>query len=558
MDGILSRKMANVLWGSKQSYKLGPAAIREVKAIIHSLQTEEWKIFISQMIPRDHHFESFGDASFIGGGAYSASLDYWFRVVWSKHIVAGTKLKPSDASYIHINVLECLVSFLQAVALVVTIESSALSAPIRDLFPNGIPAFPVLRCHTDTTATVSWVHDTWTTSPLAQALVALYGQLLKRSTLVCHTVHIPGDGNVLADWISRPNSLSHERLFLQTSQKYPWMNALRNFQPIDLAVGNTVKGKPIKAATIGNYLRDTATLLENFCGRDPRYTNRSDNELALPLRAVLNECKRHENMPHRVDPYTIEMHTTLVARNTATTAHMDGLHRAMEDWFNLSTYLGFRLREWAQEDDYRRLASGGEIAPNGTKRAFTLDDIRLFDSGTRPVSIAEFIENFDAVARSNVKFSWQKNHDHGEEKLLSSTPRNPSRDALRSLHNIVSRFARIVGLDKTDIPLAVYKGSFGEKFFIHSKVIASTLRTLAKKTYNLTDRDLQRHYKYTSHSLRAGAAVILHAAGINAIQIKFLLRWRSDSFSFTFAMLHTFRSNKTGQLTNMPRLLSLK
>ncbi|CAJ1943969.1 unnamed protein product, partial [Cylindrotheca closterium] len=102
--------------------------------------------------------------------------------------------------------------------------------------------------------------------------------------------------------------------------------------------------------------------------------------------------------------------------------------------------------------------------------------------------------------------------------------------ALRSLHNIVSRFARIVGLDKTDIPLAVYKGSFGEKFFIHSKVIASTLWTLAKKTYNLTDRDLQRHHKYTSHSLRAGAAVILHAAGINAIQIKFLLRWRSDSF----------------------------
>ncbi|CAJ1933001.1 unnamed protein product [Cylindrotheca closterium] len=136
----------------------------------------------------------------------------------------------------------------------------------------------------------------------------------------------------------------------------------------------------------------------------------------------------------------------------------------------------------------------------------------------------------------NVKFSWQKNH--GEEKLLSSNPRNPSRDALRSLHNIVSRFARIVGLDKTDIPLAVYKGSFGEKFFIHSKVIASTLRTLAKKTYNLTDRNLQQHYKCTFHSLhagasvilQAGAAVILHAAGINAIQIKFLLCWRSNSF----------------------------
>ncbi|CAJ1935766.1 unnamed protein product [Cylindrotheca closterium] len=116
------------------------------------------------------------------------------------------------------------------------------------------------------------------------------------------------------------------------------------------------------------------------------------------------------------------MHTTLVALNAATNAHMDGLHCAMEDWFNLSTYLGFCLREWAQEDDYRRLASGGEIAPNGTKRAFTLDDIRLFDSGNCPVLIAAFIENFDAVARSNVKFSWQKNHDHGKENCFPAIP----------------------------------------------------------------------------------------------------------------------------------------
>ncbi|CAJ1950380.1 unnamed protein product [Cylindrotheca closterium] len=518
MDGILSRKMANVLWGSKQSYKLGPAAIREVKAIIHSLRTEEWKIFIPQMIPRDHHFESFGDASFIGGGAYSTSLDYWFRVVWSKQIVAGTKLKPSDASYIHINVLECLVSFLQAVALVVTMESSALSDPIHDLFPHGIPAFPVLRCRTDNTATVSWINDTRTTNITEVSL----DERLAQFPAQCRT-HLRSQIRAVMQLESGPTKStrvlgtirSHRIHFLRFLRRRNWppmdlllesvshdarTHLLAAFA-VDLAVGNTVKGKPIKAATIGNYLRDTATLLENFCGRDPRYTNRSDNELALPLRAVLNECKRHKNMPHRVDPYTIEMHTTLVALNSATTAHLDGLHRAMEDWFNLSTYLGFRLREWAQEDDYRRLASGGKIAPNGTKRAFTLDDIRLFDSGNRPVSIAEFIENFDAVARSNVKFSWQKNHDHGEEKLLSSNPRNPTRDALRSLHNIVSQFARIVGLDKIDIPLAVYKGSFGEKFFIHSKVIASTLRTLAKKTYNLTDRDLQQHYKYTSHSL---------------------------------------------------------
>ncbi|CAJ1965844.1 unnamed protein product [Cylindrotheca closterium] len=442
MDGILSRKMAKVLWGSKHSYKLGPAAIREVNAIIHSLRTEEWKIFIPQMIPRDHHFESFGDASFIGGGAYSTSLDYWFRVVWSKQIVASTKLKPSDASYIHINVLECLVSFLQAVALVITIESSALSAPIHITevsLDERLAQFPA-QCRTHLRSQIRAVMQL-ESGPTKSTRVL--------GTIRSHRIHF-------LRFLRRLNWPQMD-LLLESVSHDARTHLLAAFA-VDLAVGNTVTGKPIKAATIGNYLRDTATLLENFCGRDPRYTNRADHDLALPIQAVLNECKRHENMPHRVDPYTIEMHTTLVALTATTNAHMDGLHCAMEDWFNLSTYLGFAFAN----GPYRRLASGGEIAPNGTKHAFTLDDIRLFDSGNRPVSIAEFIQNFDAVARSNVKFSWQKNHDHGEEKLLSSNPRNPSRDALRSLHNIVSRFARIVGLDKTDIPLAVYKGSIGE------------------------------------------------------------------------------------------------
>ncbi|CAJ1944849.1 unnamed protein product [Cylindrotheca closterium] len=99
------------------------------------------------------------------------------------------------------------------------------------------------------------------------------------------------------------------------------------------------------------------------------------------------------------------MHTTLVALNAATNAHMDGLHCAMEAWFNLSTYLGFRLCEWAQEDDYRCLASGGKIAPNGTKRAFTLNDIRLFDSSNHPVSIRVIIL-FRLLSLSRILMPW--------------------------------------------------------------------------------------------------------------------------------------------------------
>ena len=78
------------------------------------------------------------------------------------------------------NTLEFLVALLQLVAIVVMLEDRDLSAKVRQAFPNGLPAFPVLRNRTDNTATETWISDARTTSPLVRALVDLYGQLLKR------------------------------------------------------------------------------------------------------------------------------------------------------------------------------------------------------------------------------------------------------------------------------------------------------------------------------------------------------------------------------------------
>jgi hypothetical protein len=266
-----------------------------------------------------------------------------------------------------------------------------------------------------------------------------------------------------------------------------------------------------------------------FCGRDPRFATITDKEFAPSVRAILHECKRHEDMPHRVDPYTVQMHDNLMAHNDCRQAHQDGASRALEDWSNIGSYLGFRLREYAQEDSFRHFASGGEQADNGTKRAITLSDIRFEDSSGHPVSVADFCQNPQSVTKIYATFSWQKNMQHGETKLLLTNHNLPHRDAIMSMHKVICRFARLVGLDKTDIPLAVYKEG-NQLFFLHGKLITTHLRRLAKRTYRLSERDLQKHYRYSSHSLRAGAAVLLHASGSGPSQIKFLLRWRSDSF----------------------------
>ena len=56
----------------------------------------------------------------------------------------------------------------------------------------------------------------------------------------------------------------------------------------------------------------------------------------------------------------------------------------------------------------------------------------------------------------------------------------------------------------------------------------NAIKQAARKVYNIKNKtDLSR---FSCHSLRVGACVMLHIAGFSAESIKFELRWRSDSF----------------------------
>lgn len=152
-----------------------------------------------------------------------------------------------------------------------------------------------------------------------------------------------------------------------------------NHKSVSENPNNAIKGKPTKPSTIGNHLRDTASLLANSCGRDPRFAAIPDKQFTPPIRAILHECKRHEDIPNRVDPYTVEMHGNLLDHNNCRQAHQDGADRAIEDWYNLGFYLGFRLLENAQYDRFRHFASGGEQAD--------IPQVLLHASGSAPSQI---------------------------------------------------------------------------------------------------------------------------------------------------------------------------
>ena len=85
------------------------------------------------------------------------------------------------------------------------------------------------------------------------------------------------------------------------------------------------------------------------------------------------------------------------------------------------------------------------------------------------------------------------------------------------------------------------------------------MRTLAAHMCGLDPvkdkADLQR---WSAHSLRVGACVSLHTMGFSGPQIKFLLRWKSDTFMMylrNVAMLSNKQDEALDKLAAMPDLI---
>ena len=84
--------------------------------------------------------------------------------------------------------------------------------------------------------------------------------------------------------------------------------------------------------------------------------------------------------------------------------------------------------------------------------------------------------------------------------------------------------------------------------YINDVHICKILREAASDLYKISSKeDLA---KFTAHSIRVGACVLLHSQNVSAEDIKFRLRWRSDSFRMylrniiQLAMKHTDVINK--------------
>ena len=285
--------------------------------------------------------------------------------------------------------------------------------------------------------------------------------------------------------------------------------------------GSTIKQQLISYSTVILYLKDAGIF------KKPHPILPSRNLRYPPLlHSILHEFQRWQSIPNRRHPVTLNMIDYLFTLQQH--KHPDSYDCALYDWLVLGLHTGHRKSEWCQDTTSFRNSGSFSRSIKNTSTAFIAQDFRLSYKPTPHESSSP------TVPRPNyleIQWRFQKNGQNGQVVSFAHNYKHPHRSPVHAAERILKRAKRLS--NPADHPIAIFASTTpknspkSSSYILHSQVEKS-LRTIAAKVYSISSKsELQR---YSCHSLRVGACVLLHSSGADALTIKFRLRWRSDSF----------------------------
>ena len=287
-----------------------------------------------------------------------------------------------------------------------------------------------------------------------------------------------------------------------------------------LLMGKNLKYMRIKSSTAQRYLVAAAKLFPV----DPR---RDEFGNIHPIFSqIWTEAKRWEQMPNRREPLT----KTMIHKLLDLSKHSpDSRYEAITDWLVVGLSAGLRISEYGQPTSklYEHNLDKFEKAINGAAKGFLLKDIVFRGKNDKYINNSKHkkldIECIDTVT---LRWRFQKNNQNGQKIKFGRNDKDTSLCPVRALLRIRQR-AQTLNISD-DTPVAVF--SYNNKTsFVTSGLVNKIIKHAAKLQYgeNLPDEELK---KFTPHSVRVGAAVLLDEAGESGVFIKKRLRWRSDTF----------------------------
>ena len=283
--------------------------------------------------------------------------------------------------------------------------------------------------------------------------------------------------------------------------------------------GNNIKHSTIRAKTVKGYL-EAVNELYTLSQCRPPYRPQEKRNIPAHLVKLLNKW---ESMPYRREPISPEM--TAYMEQIAQGSDQDGIVSATWDWFVLSRYTGFRIGEFAQRSQYRadyHVAGGGKRI----LKAFNSTDFVFSDQTRKVIAPSRLDTDPESIEQVTIRWRIQKNRRNGEKINLFRDDKNPSLCPVRAAHRVILRAQRC-GMTSED-PIGVYRTEKRQVRFLVGADFAKLFRRAAIQVHALTHPDDIN--RYSAHSMRVTAAVLLHQADKPASYIKIRLRWASDTF----------------------------
>ena len=336
---------------------------------------------------------------------------------------------------------------------------------------------------------------------------------------------------------------------------------------VHLSTGSSSYLQSLKPGTIKEYVRAASTLLLHFTGHDLRKDHDHDSSMGTILAPVYKALDQYDTIPDRREPYTLEMHRELLKQVAPfRTKAPEGPMCALTDWFAMGLCAGFRLSEWGQPSANAdpRNPQKKRLGRRATTQALLPGDIRIKTESHRRATGLDILQYpLGSIRKMWIRFRWQKNGHHGEERLFTRNPSSNGHCFVASMYSVLTRFQDLTALESLPVdttPLGLYlDAATGRVRLITSPIIESLMRSLASVVYGFHPiDDATPLQQWGSHSLRVGACVALHARGFSNIDIKWLLRWRSDAFMAylqNIALLADRHNRELDRLAMMPHLI---
>jgi hypothetical protein len=235
---------------------------------------------------------------------------------------------------------------------------------------------------------------------------------------------------------------------------------------------------------------------------------------------IIKDAERYESLPNRRLPLSKHMVVEMVRRGQQ--ADRFSFFRVMANFLRVGKNIGPRMAEYAQEA--QRI--GYYIMPDGQKvvKALTRDDIVFKDDKNKvlrdPHTYRHKIHGMD------VCFKVQKNRQNMQVIPFIRDKAHHEYCAVLAMEEIVET-SFLLG-QPSHLPLGVFRDGRGKVIYLTGRAIADYFREIARELDpDMSEEDILR---FSAHSIRVLACVLLHEAGKDGPYIKLRLRWLSDAY----------------------------